>query len=111
MVCSTCVSAGTRSRSSTSSIPDEIEFPFDGMVKFDGLELGEKLLTRPQLIRNTYLKALKTYMTEFQKGCERNRVDYVQLNTGRPAGGGTDGISGKAAEVPHGLDNACGAAR
>lgn len=64
--------------------PDEMDFPFNGMVKFDGLELGEKLLTRPQLIRNTYLKALKTYMTEFQKGCERNRVDHVLLNTGRP---------------------------
>jgi len=64
--------------------PDEMEFPFDGMIKFDGLELGEKLLARPQLIRNTYLKALRTYMTELQKGCERNRVDYVQLNTGRP---------------------------
>lgn len=64
--------------------PEELEFPFGGHVKFDGLELGEKLLTRPQLIRPAYMRALKKYMDEFQRGCERNRVDYVLLNTGRP---------------------------
>jgi uncharacterized protein (DUF58 family) len=66
--------------------PDEMDFPFHGMVKFDGLELGEKLLTRPQLIRPTYLRALKRYLDQLRKGCERNRVDYVPINTGRPLG-------------------------
>src|SRR5262249_38726494 len=31
--------------------PDEAEFPFNGMIKFDGMEETLKLLTRPQLIR------------------------------------------------------------
>ena len=29
--------------------PDEIGFPFEGMIKFDGMELKEHLLTRPHL--------------------------------------------------------------
>jgi uncharacterized protein (DUF58 family) len=66
--------------------PDEIDFPFDGMVKFDGLEDQLRLLTRPQLIRPTYLKAVQRFLTEFQKSCERNRCDYVFMNTGRPLG-------------------------
>jgi uncharacterized protein (DUF58 family) len=64
--------------------PDEIDFPFNGMVKFDAMEEKMHLLTRPQLVRPTYLRALKKYLAELQKGCERNRCDYVQMNTGRP---------------------------
>jgi uncharacterized protein (DUF58 family) len=64
--------------------PDELDFPFNGMVKFDGMEEKMHLLTRPQLVRPTYLRALKKYLEDLQTGCERNRCDYVQLNTGRP---------------------------
>lgn len=64
--------------------PDEIDFPFNGMVKFDAMEEKMHLLTRPQLIRPNYLRALKKYLEELQTGCERNRCDYVQMNTGKP---------------------------
>lgn len=64
--------------------PDEIDFPFDGMIKFDGMEVKQELLTRPQLIRPAYLRALQAYLTEVQKGCERNHCDYILMNTGRP---------------------------
>ena len=64
--------------------PDEIEFRFNGMVKFDAMEEKMHLLTRPQLVRPTYLRALKNYLEELQQGCEHNRCDYVLMNTGRP---------------------------
>jgi uncharacterized protein (DUF58 family) len=64
--------------------PDEMEFPFSGMVKFDGMEDGIKLLTRPQMIRPAYQRALKRFLEELRLGCERNRCDYVPLSTGRP---------------------------
>jgi uncharacterized protein (DUF58 family) len=63
--------------------PDELNFPFNGMVKFDAMEEKMHLLTRPQLVRPTYLKALKKYLEELQAGCERNRCDYVLMNTGK----------------------------
>jgi uncharacterized protein (DUF58 family) len=66
--------------------PDELDFPFNGMVKFDAMEEKMHLMTRPQLIRPNYLKALRKYLDEFQKGCERNRVDYILMDTGRPLG-------------------------
>jgi uncharacterized protein (DUF58 family) len=66
---------------------DEVDFPFEGMVKFDGLELREILRTRPELIRPAYLKALQTYLKELQSGCEREKVDYVRLVTARPLAG------------------------
>jgi uncharacterized protein (DUF58 family) len=64
--------------------PDEMRFPFEGMVKFDGLEERLHLLTRPHLIRPAYLRALERYLQELQKGCEANRCDYVQMMTSRP---------------------------
>jgi len=64
--------------------PDEMEFRFTGMIKFDGLEERQHFLTRPQLVRPAYLRALRKYMHELQQGCERNQCDYVLLNTGRP---------------------------
>lgn len=66
--------------------PDEMDFPFHGMVKFDAMEEKMHLLTRPQLIRPTYLRTLQKYLDEFQKGCERNRCDYLLMNTGKPLG-------------------------
>ena len=63
--------------------PDELGFPFDGLVKFDGMEQKEQFLTRPQLIRPSYLRALETYLNELREGCEANRVDYVLMDTSR----------------------------
>ena len=64
--------------------PDELQFPFSGLVKFDGMEERLELMTRPQLIKPTYLRALDQYQKALQGGCERNRCDYVLMNTARP---------------------------
>ncbi|MCI0684946.1 MAG: DUF58 domain-containing protein [Gemmataceae bacterium] len=64
--------------------PDEVDFPFNGMVKFDAMEERLELLTRPQLIRPAYLRAVQKYLDEIRKGCERNHCDYLLMNTGKP---------------------------
>ena len=42
--------------------PDEIGFPFEGMTKFDGMEESMQVLTRPQLIRPAYLRAVQSVL-------------------------------------------------
>jgi uncharacterized protein (DUF58 family) len=64
--------------------PDEMTFPFTGNIKFDGLEIPEEIKTRPHLIRPAYLRIVKEYLQELQKGCEAYRVDYVQMDTTKP---------------------------
>jgi hypothetical protein len=54
------------------------------MVKFDAMEERLQLLTRPQLVRPAYLRALRKYLNEIQTGCERNQCDYLRMNTGVP---------------------------
>jgi uncharacterized protein (DUF58 family) len=64
--------------------PDEVDFPFTGNVKFDGLELPEEIKTRPHLIRPAYQRVVNDYLKELRAGCDAYRVDYVRMNTGVP---------------------------
>jgi uncharacterized protein (DUF58 family) len=65
---------------------DELEFPFDGNVKFDFLEGPLQVLARPHLIRPAYRRAVQAYLKELQAGCERHRCDYVLMDTSKPLG-------------------------
>jgi uncharacterized protein (DUF58 family) len=64
--------------------PDELTLPLEGMIKFDGLEEARHLLTRPHLIRPSYLRVLGAYLDAMRRGCESIRADYVLLDTGKP---------------------------
>jgi uncharacterized protein (DUF58 family) len=64
--------------------PFELEFPFNGMVEFDGLELPGKVLTRPREIRKTYMAEVEKFRTRLREGCERNNVHYLLVNTSHP---------------------------
>jgi uncharacterized protein (DUF58 family) len=63
--------------------PFETEFPFSGMVEFEGLEAMPKIMTRPKEVRKTYLNELNKFLAKIREGCERNNVHYVQVNTGQ----------------------------
>jgi uncharacterized protein (DUF58 family) len=63
---------------------DELRLPFEGQVRFVGMEEPKQLLTRPHLIRPAYQQALTLYLNELQSGCKANRCDYVQMDTSRP---------------------------
>jgi uncharacterized protein (DUF58 family) len=65
--------------------PDEREFPFDGLVRFDVLEEGEPTLTRPQDVRDDYRQALDQFLRLIQAGCAACGGRYVFADTGRPA--------------------------
>jgi len=64
--------------------PDEVDFPFTGNVKFDGLEVPEEIKTRPHLIRPAYQRIVREYLAELRAGCDAYRVDYVRLDTTKP---------------------------
>ena len=62
---------------------DELDFGFEGMVKFKGLELPAELLTQPSALRNRYLEALERFNRRFEDLCQRNRIERVLVDTSR----------------------------
>ena len=64
--------------------PHELEFPFAGLVEFEGLEEAPKILTRPAEIRKSYLREMEAFRMRLRDGCEKNQSHYVLVNTGLP---------------------------
>jgi len=66
--------------------PHELEFPFDGMVEFVGLEDGSRLKIAPADLRKSYLQAFGDYRRRIQSACERVGSHYVLVDTKTPLG-------------------------
>ena len=64
--------------------PAEMTFPFGGVMRFRGLEETGRLVVEPRRIRDAYLTELNRFLTRLRRTCERNRIDYVQVNTAQP---------------------------
>ena len=64
--------------------PYELEFPFTGLVEFEGLEQTPRVLTRPAEIRKSYLREMEAFRTRLREGCERNHCHYILVNTAQP---------------------------
>jgi uncharacterized protein (DUF58 family) len=60
---------------------DEMDFPFGGMTKFEGLEEMPELLCDPKALRDGYLEALDEYLVEVRRGCTRLGIDYNLIRT------------------------------
>jgi uncharacterized protein (DUF58 family) len=60
---------------------DELNFPFGGMTKFEGLEDLPHLFCDPKALREGYLEALEEYLKEVRRGCTRLGIDYNLIKT------------------------------
>lgn len=63
---------------------DEIDFPFAGPMRFDGLESEAFLNCNPRALREGYLEALRQFLDHVRHSCARNVIDYALLRTSDP---------------------------
>ena len=63
---------------------DELSFPFEGVVHFEGLERGERLLAEPRLIRQRYLRAMQAHRDQVRRACLKAQVRHVLVDTREP---------------------------
>ncbi|HEX6960985.1 MAG TPA: DUF58 domain-containing protein [Lacipirellula sp.] len=63
---------------------DELDFPFDGPTRFEGLELPEHLHCNPRALREGYLAAVDRFVSSLRHGCARDAVDYELIRTSEP---------------------------
>ncbi len=63
---------------------DELDFPFNGPTRFEGLELSDQLRCNPRALREGYMASLSVYLEEIRRGCTNHGVDYALLRTSQP---------------------------
>ncbi len=63
---------------------DELDFPFNGPTRFEGLELPDHLTCNPRALRAGYLEALGGFLEEVRHTCTRNSCDYALVRTSDP---------------------------
>jgi hypothetical protein len=63
---------------------DELDFPFTGPTRFEGLEIPDHLACNPRALREGYLEALGGFLDEVRLGCARHSCDYRLIRTSEP---------------------------
>lgn len=61
--------------------PAEREFPFDGNVRFEGMEAGGYLLTNARQVRAAYLESFHGFQQALEAACLRRQIDYLPAPT------------------------------
>lgn len=59
----------------------ELNFPYERMTLFEGLEVEDKLLADPKALREAYLAEIQAFVHNVKAGCISNQMDYVPTNT------------------------------
>jgi uncharacterized protein (DUF58 family) len=60
---------------------DELNFPFLGTTRFEGMEELPQLTCDPRALRDGYIEALEEYLVEVRRGCSRQGIDYSLVKT------------------------------
>ena len=63
---------------------DEVEFPFERMTLFLGMEQMPELLVDPKSLRDAYLAEIQGFQEQIKKGCLQHRIDYVRVVNSTP---------------------------
>ncbi len=63
--------------------PAELEFRFQRITRFQGLEQLPHVVVEPRALRNAYLREFDRFVRRVKKGCRMHRIDYVQMRTDR----------------------------
>jgi uncharacterized protein (DUF58 family) len=61
----------------------EIEFPFQRMYRFEGMESLLRLTADPRALRAEYLNVFHSYGEKLKRGCLQQGIDYKRVNTGQ----------------------------
>ncbi len=64
--------------------PQEVQFPFEDVTLFKGLEEMGELLTEPRSLREGYLEQLTLFTEQLKKTCRGMQIDFTRMNSGEP---------------------------
>jgi uncharacterized protein (DUF58 family) len=59
----------------------ELDFPYSGTTKFEGMESAGDILCDPRSLREGYMQALQVYLDELRRFCAQSLVDFQTIRT------------------------------
>ncbi|HYM00522.1 MAG TPA: DUF58 domain-containing protein [Blastocatellia bacterium] len=65
----------------------ELEFEFADSIILEDSETLEQMHVLPEIVRDEYLRAIKSHIKSLREGAERSRIDYELVNTSMPLDG------------------------
>jgi uncharacterized protein (DUF58 family) len=63
--------------------PAELDFPFERVTLFRGLEGLPEVVVEPRSLRRAYLRQFEGFVNRLKSGCRAAQIDYVLLRTDR----------------------------
>jgi uncharacterized protein (DUF58 family) len=64
--------------------PAEIDFPFQHVTMFKGLEALGNIVTEPRGLRAAYQHEIQSFLKKVRTGCRSQQIDYVTVRTDQP---------------------------
>jgi len=61
--------------------PAELDFPFQQITMFKGLEQLPHVVVEPRALRKAYLEEFGRFIRQLKKGCRMHQIEYVQMRT------------------------------
>jgi len=59
----------------------ELDFPYSGTTKFEGMEAAGDILCDPRSLREGYLQALQRYLDDLRRFCAQSLIDFQTIRT------------------------------
>jgi uncharacterized protein (DUF58 family) len=64
--------------------PAEIDFPFQQVTMFKGLEALGEIVAEPRSLRAAYQREVQSFLRRVRSGCRAQQVDYVAVQADQP---------------------------
>jgi uncharacterized protein (DUF58 family) len=64
--------------------PAEIEFPFQQVTMFKGLEALGEVITEPRSLQAAYQNEVRSFLKRVKTGCRAHQIDYLTVRTDEP---------------------------
>ena len=64
--------------------PVELRFDFPDAAQFVDMETGAEMHVIPDYLRREYIKIIRGQISEYEKECRRDRMDFALVETSNP---------------------------
>jgi uncharacterized protein (DUF58 family) len=62
----------------------EVQFPYDRVTLFEGMERREELVLDPRIVAESYRLKLRQFLDRLRRGCTEKNIDYERMQLSDP---------------------------